>query len=54
MYVDLPKIFFRKSAVYHKIKLPFDVEVGKIFLNGIYCSPDTVVRNVYSFQDIKT
>ena len=26
-----------KSAIYHSIKLPFDVEVAEKFLNGIYC-----------------
>ena len=32
------KIFLWKSAIYHSIKLPFDVEVAKKFLNVIYSS----------------
>ena len=38
-YVDLPKKLLRwKSAIYHSIKLPFDVQVAEKFLNGIYCT----------------
>ena len=36
MDVDLPKIFLWKSAIYHLIKLPFEVEVAEKFLNDIY------------------
>ena len=30
------KIFLLKSAIYHSIKLPFDVEVAEKILNVIY------------------
>ena len=29
------KNFFMKSAILHSIKLPFDAEVAKKFLNGV-------------------
>ena len=31
-----------KSAIYHSIKLPFDAEVAKKFLNVIYCIEPTL------------
>ena len=34
--VELPKKYIWKSAIYHSIKLPFDAEVAKKFLNVIY------------------
>ena len=33
-----PKLLRWKSAIYHSITLPFDVEVTEFFLNGIYYS----------------
>ena len=38
MYVgwSTKKLSMWKSAIYHSIKLPFDVEVAEKFLNGIY------------------
>ena len=33
--VDLTIFFLRKSAIFHSIKLPFDVEVDEKFLNVI-------------------
>ena len=41
--------FLRKSAIYHKIKLPFDVEAAEKFLNGIYW---TCMYVIYQKNDI--
>jgi hypothetical protein len=51
LYVDLPNIFLQKSTIYHSIKLPFDVEVVKYFLNGIYCLLPYFTTFLYSFSD---
>ena len=39
-------IFLWKSAIFHSIKLPFDVEVAEKFLNGIYCTNTTDQANI--------
>ena len=44
--VDLTKNFLWKSAIYHSIKLPFDAQVDKRFLNVIYY----LFRFTYFFQ----
>ena len=39
------KLLRWKSAIYHSIKLRFDVEVAGKFLNGIYCA--VTCRQIY-------
>ena len=48
-YVDLPKKIWR-SAIFHSIKLPFDVEDAEKIFNGIYSIHNIATMNLYSIS----